>query len=41
MTFYANDSATGVDGIRRGILTRDQFDDAAPSFAVAAGDDAA
>ncbi len=31
----------GVDGSRREILTWDQFGDAAPSLAVAAGDDAA
>lgn len=41
MTFYANDAATGVDGIRHGVLTRDQFGDAAASLAVAAGSDAA
>jgi len=33
MTFDANDVRTGVDGI----LSRDQFGDAAPSLAIAAG----
>ncbi|HEY9308067.1 MAG TPA: hypothetical protein VIP82_09705 [Microbacterium sp.] len=41
MTFDANDGGAGVDGIRREILTRDRFRDAAPSLAVAAGDDPA
>jgi hypothetical protein len=41
MTFEANDAGTGIDGIRREILTWDQFRDAAPSLAVAAGDGAA
>ena len=33
MTFDANDAATGVDGIRREILTWDEFGDAARSLA--------
>ena len=41
MAFDVNDSGTGIDGIRREILTRDRFRDAAPSLAVAAGDDPA
>jgi hypothetical protein len=41
MTFDANDADTSVDGIRREILTCDRFGYAAPSLAVAAGDDAA
>ena len=40
MTFEANDAGTGVDGLRREILTWDRFGEAAPSLAVAAGDDA-
>lgn len=41
MTFDANDADTGADGVPREILTWGQFRDAAPSLAVAAGDDAA
>lgn len=41
MTFDANDAGTGVHGIPREILTWGQFGEAAPSLAVAAGDDAA
>jgi hypothetical protein len=41
MTFDANNAGTGVDEIRREILTWDQFADAAPWLAVPAGDDAA
>ncbi|MGC5224955.1 hypothetical protein ACPW96_20510 [Micromonospora sp. DT81.3] len=41
MAFDANNADTGIDGIRREILVWDQFGDAAPSPAVAAGDDAA
>ena len=33
MTFDANDAATGVDGIRREILTWDEFGDAARELA--------
>ena len=40
MSFDANDAVTDI-GIRREILTRDQFGDASPSLAFAAGDDAA
>jgi hypothetical protein len=41
MTFDVNDAGTGIGGIRREILTGDQRGGAAPSPAVAAGDDAA
>jgi len=41
MAFDANDAGTGVDGIPCEILTWDQLGEAAPSRAVAAGDDAA
>ncbi|WP_344066598.1 hypothetical protein [Microbacterium pumilum] len=41
MTFDANDAAAGVDGIRRELLPRNQFDDAARSFPITAGEDAA
>jgi len=41
MTFDVSDAGTGVDGIRREILDRDQFRHAAPPLAIAAGDDAA
>lgn len=41
MVFDANDAGTGVDGIRREILTGDRFREAAPSFGVAAGGDVA
>ena len=40
MTFEANDAGTGIDGIRREILTGDHPRDAAPSIAGAAGDGA-
>lgn len=38
MTFDASDADTRIDGMRREILTGDQFRGAAPSRAVAAGD---
>jgi hypothetical protein len=41
MTFDAHDAGTAVDGIRREILSLDQFGDAALSLAVPAGGDAA
>ncbi len=41
MSFDANDAGTDVDGLRRQIVTWNQVGGAAPSLAVAAGDDAA
>lgn len=41
MSLDANDAGTDVDGIRREILTGDQFGDATPSLAMAAGSGAA
>jgi hypothetical protein len=41
MTFDANDAAADIGGIRRELLPCDQFGDAAPSFAVTAGEDGA
>ena len=41
MTFEANDAGAGVDALARGILSWDQFGEAAPSLAIAPGEDAA
>jgi hypothetical protein len=41
MTFDVNDTAADIDGIPRELLPWEQIDDAAPSIAIAAGEDAA